>query len=180
MKKVILILLTTLYLFASEPTFYYLGGYEDSFKREILDSQKASQFINKAKTNKYFKKAYSLLNTEIRRNKKNKVDHPDYEKVLDYLKKSDTVYGNWVGMNLYVLTKSRLDQNKFMDKYAIYFAKKNMQQNFCSGYIFTGIFLKEKGESENIYKNIWKNGIKNKCLGTKFEHFTLIARKNNG
>lgn len=178
MKKIILLLVCALSSFANDKTFYYLGGYEDTFKKEISNNKKSQELIKKAMLNKDFKKAYKMLNTDITMRKKH-VQHPDYIKVLEELKKSNTIYGNWVGMNLYVLIKNKIDEKKYLNQYGLYFSKKNREQNFCSGYIFEGIFLKDLGFPKEKSKKIWKDGIKNKCLGTKFEHFAIIARKNS-
>lgn len=181
MKKIILLLALGISFLNAEKleeiTYYSLGAYEVSYIDEV-GKEKALKNIEKAKESSLFMKAYNTLNIRIRQTKNKKPNHPDYKIILEDLKKSHTVYGNWVGLGLSVLLKNKITTKKDITNYPLYFSKELIKENYCRGYLLKGSYIGKLGATKMEQAKIWSDGANSKCSGSKFEKFYLIARRN--
>lgn len=179
MKSLLIILIVAAYSYAADYTltYYQLGGYENSLKKEV-GTKEAKQLIFKAKKDRYVRSAIKKLNVRIK-SVDGKPNHPDYFKVLDSLKKSNSIYGKLIGLDLYIFLRNKYPEVKYAKKYGYSFADALIEKNLCTGYLMKGDFIEKAGNTKGEQYNIWKRGLYSNCKGSKFAKFWLTARKND-
>lgn len=163
----------------SNLTYYNLGGFETSFKKELSSGIESQRLIKKAKKNSSFQRAYKILNEHLKAvNSFKDYDTSKFLHILDYLKAANTEYADWIGLNLFMQVEKSITIKDKYKKYGLYFAKRVRKHNLCGGYLAEGIYLKKIDSSLEKQIDILEKGISNKCRGTKYEKFYLTANKN--
>ena len=164
---------------SSQFSYYNIGGFEDSFKKELSSVEEAESIIKRSKNNSSFIRAYKLLNENLKPVDSFKsYNTKNYIKILDFLKAANIEYADWIGLTLFMQVEHSIEVKNKYKIYGLYFAKKLIKYNLCNGYLAEGIYFKRSHQSFEKQLNAYKSGINNKCRGTKYEKFCLFSRKN--